>query len=368
MAPSEERQHHIAQQAAAAAAAAQRRASVKLPQLLTNQISAATALSQLHDVIASYGNRLSHFHVAKLLTRTSQLASAAAAGDTSTAVSASGHCTHEQQQQQLLMQQQGEQLQLLFSRLTEMMSQRARHTTVETLVAAVAAIGRLNTLSATTDRSVSSAAAAGAAFAAASRQQQLQLLASRAIELRHDLSISQASALLWGFAKAGLNPGPGWMDSMVEAALQAYQQQQQAQQQQQQQAQTQQQEQTQQQPSTLNQQLLPRPSLPAQQHRQQQRQPQLTVSLHQKRRQTRPQQHSLATDLALTVYAAAVMGQQLQQQVLEQWQAAVLQQLPAANAQDLSQMLWGLGALRQNPGGQLWLHQVLLAFADKLDG
>jgi hypothetical protein len=34
----------------------------------------------------------------------------------------------------------------------------------------------------------------------------------------------------------------------------------------------------------------------------------------------------------------------------------------------LSQLLWGSGVMRQNPGGQEWLDAVLLAFADKLEG
>jgi hypothetical protein len=68
------------------------------------------------------------------------------------------------------------------------------------------------------------------------------------------------------------------------------------------------------------------------------------------------------------MYATAAMGQQPQQQWLQQWQAAVLTQLPEANPQDLSQLMWGLGVLRQNPGGREWLDAVLLAFADKLEG
>lgn len=124
--------------------------------------------------------------------------------------------------------------------------------------------------------------------------------------------------------------------------------------------------------------LLPRPLLPPaatnkQQQQQQQPRRQQPVSLQQQHQQQqhqqnwrkRPQQHSLATDLALILYSVSQMAQQPQQQLVAELQTAFLQQLPAANPQDMSQVLWGLAALGQNPGGQQWLDKVLLAFADK---
>jgi hypothetical protein len=60
----------------------------------------------------------------------------------------------------------------------------------------------------------------------------------------------------------------------------------------------------------------------------------------QQQQQQQPvlQQHSLATDLSLVLYALAVMGCQPEAAWLGRWQAAVVQQLPKANAQDLSQV------------------------------
>jgi len=348
-----------------------RRASVKLPQLITRQIAAASSLAQLHDIVAANGSRLNHIHVARLLTRTSQLATHATA-TAGTGTAAPGAAAQQQQQQQqpptlnLQQQQDDEQhLQLLCSSLGVMMAQRARHATAETLVAAVAAMGRLKCL-ATGETDVSFRAAA-----AAQLQQQLQQLAARALELKEDLNISQLSALMWGLAKAGLNPARTWLDTVFDAAMQqyqlAYEQQQQPGEQQQLADLPNQQQQAarDRHAGAAVPQLLQRPTLP-QFHQLQQQQQQPAVSLRQTRRQPLLHQHSLATDLALIMYAAAVMGKPPQQQWLVQWQAAVLQQLPAANPQDLSQMLWGLGVLGVNPGQQ-WLEQVLLAFAEKLD-
>jgi hypothetical protein len=334
---------------------------VKLPQLLTNQITVASSLAQLHDVIATYGSRLNHIHTTKLLTRASQLA---AAIDTA--------AQPQQQQQQSSLQPELQHLQLLCTTLTAMMAQRARHATPDTLVAAVAATGRLTHL----------LSAANTQPTAAPQQQQqqqrqhLQVLAARAEELRSGLAISQLSALLWGFAKAGLHPSRSWLDAMLAAAMQAYEaahtSQQQHQQQQQQQAQqpTPLPEQKQQQAgmASLQPQLRPRPVQPSQGARRQLQQPQQQQQQQQEGRRMLPRQHSLATDLALLMYAVAVMGQQPNQGWLVWWQGAVLQQLPATNPQDWSQMLWGLGVLQQNPGGGVWLEQLLLACSDKLDG
>jgi hypothetical protein len=299
-------------------------------------------------VIASYGNRLNHIHVAKMLSRTSQIAAAAAA--------AAGVPSADKQQQQQVDKQQQHQL---YTSLTQMMAQRARHAEPRTLVAAVVAIGRLRALLHGDSSSSSTPAANQQQW-----QQQLQLLAAQAVGLCDQLNISQLSALLWGFSRAGLNPARAWIDQVLEAAVQAYQA-----------AYERQQQQRQQQGSQpvsdasigshaqQQQQLLSRPAPSEQQHQQQH-----LISVHQSWREHPLHQHSLATDLALILYAAAAMGQPPQQWWLQQWQGAVLQQLSDASAQDLSQFLRGLGVLRQNPGGQQWLDKVLTALADKLEG
>jgi hypothetical protein len=225
-------------------------------------------------------------------------------------------------------------------------------------VAAAAALGRLS--------GGEPAGGGGGGDKFKQQQQQLQTLAARALQLQAELSVSQIAVLCWGLAKAGLKPQPGWVDGMLACLMQQYdaaQQQKQKMQLQEQQQQKQQQQQQQQAPARSAA-LLQRPALPAAAAAQ--RAPQQQQQQQQARRAL-PRDHSLATDLALMMFAVAVIGQAPEQNLLQQWQGAALMQLPAANMQDVGQMLWGLSALGVNPGGQ-WLAKVLDASVDLLEG
>jgi hypothetical protein len=327
-----------------------RRATVNVAKLLTNQIAAASSLDQLHDIVAAHGSYLDHIHVAKLLARTSQLANYSAQQELAASASAAGAAQPqlEQQQQegdqqvQLQQQKRQQQLHLLCTSLTAMMVQRLRHSTAQSFVPAVAALGRLATLRQAPGSSINSSSSS---YVKPS-QQQLEQLTAKANELAPSLSISQLTVVLWGLAKAGLKPSSSksssWLAPLLEAFLAQYHT---ATEQQEQQLQEQQQEQQQQQQKAVTDRRLQRPVLPGKQ--QQQRWPELKQvqqqllqesPLQQQQQQPVLQQHSLATDLSLVLYAMAVMGCQPEAAWLGRWQAAVVQQLPNANAQDLSQV------------------------------
>jgi hypothetical protein len=330
-----------------------RRATVNVAKLLTNQIAAASSLDQLHDIVAAHGSYLDHIHVAKLLARTSQLASLPAQQDPAASPAAAGAAPQQQQQHegdqqvQLQHQKRQQQLHLLCTSLTAMMMQRLRHSTAQSFVPAVAALGRLATLRQFPGSTSSSSSTVKPS------QQQLEQIAAKASELAPSFSISQLTVVLWGLAKAGLKPSSGKSSSSLAPLLEAFLAQYHTahEQQEQQQLQEQQQvQQEQQQMKAVTDRRLQRPVLPGKQQQQQQRWPELQqvqqqlllqdARLQQQQQQQQPvlQQHSLATDLSLVLYALAVMGCQPEAAWLGRWQAAVVQQLPKANAQDLSQV------------------------------
>jgi hypothetical protein len=334
------------------------RAAVNVAKLLTNQIAAASSMEQLHDIVAAHGSYLDHIHVAKLLARTSQLASSTAHQQqqllpASAADAASQQQQADDQQVQLQQQKQQQQLQLLCNSLTGMMVQRLRHSTPQSFVPAVAALGRLATLRQHSSSATSTSSSSSSSVAKPS-QQQLEQLAAKAGELAPTLSISQLTVVLWGLAKAGMRPSSSksssWLGPLLAAVLAQYQAAHDLQEKQQQQQQEQQLQQQQQQKQPSADPRLQRPALPGKQQQQQQRWPELQQVQQQllqepslQQQQQVLQQHSLATDLSLVLYALAVMGHQPEAAWIGRWQAAVLQQLPQANAQDLSQvsMSWG---------------------------
>jgi hypothetical protein len=329
-----------------------RRAAVNVAKLLTNQIAAASSLDQLHDIVAAHGSYLDHIHVAKLLARTSQLAGSAAQQQLSSSSVVAEVLGQQQQQRQaddqqvqLQQQMQQQQLLLLYNSLTSMMVQRLRHSTPQSFVPAVAALGRLATIRlhpAATNNSSSSMAKPS--------QQQLEQLAAKAGELATTLTISQLTVVLWGLAKAGAKPSSSksssWVGHLLEAFLAQYHAAHDLQQQHQQHKREQQQQQQQQ---PVADQRMQRPVLPGKhlQQQQQQRWPELQQvqqqllqepGMQQQQQQHALSQHSLATDLSLVLYALAVMGCQPEAAWLSRWQEAMMQQLPHANAQDLSQV------------------------------
>ncbi|KAF6265486.1 hypothetical protein COO60DRAFT_958686 [Scenedesmus sp. NREL 46B-D3] len=359
--------------------ASKRRATVNVAKLLTNQIAAASSLDQLHDIVAAHGSSLDHIHVAKLLARTSQLASTPVLEQQQQQQQqrASGSATEGEakqqqecdQQVQLQHQKQQQQLHLLCTTQTRMMVQRLRHSTAQSLVPAVAALGRLATLKQHTGSAGSSSSSSGVMKPS---QQQLEQLAVKTSELVGALSISQLTVVLWGLAKAGIKPSSSkssssWLGPVLEAFLAQYHAAHELQEKQQQEQVRQDHQQQQQQP--LVDPRLQRPGLPGRQQQQRQRWPELQQVQQQhslQQQQQVVQQHSLATDLSLALYALAVMGSQPDAAWLGRWQAAVLQQLPNANAQDLSQVLWAVSCLGIRPEGP-WLQRVLAATQPLLD-
>eukprot|EP00878_Enallax_costatus_P027883 GHUV01030068.1.p1 GENE.GHUV01030068.1~~GHUV01030068.1.p1 ORF type:complete len:501 (+),score=142.74 GHUV01030068.1:330-1832(+) len=324
IAPSQERLQHVTRDKAAE----RRRKSVNVAKLLTNHIIAADTLEQLHDVLAMHGSVLDHIHVAALLSRTAHICASLEQQQATSAANSDQQQQQADQQQAIQQQQLQDRQQLLVTRLTEMMVQRLRHAKAPTLVAAVAALGRLSSMHGTK----------------AAAPQQLQQFAAKTLELLPKLNLSQLAVVSWGLAKAGYKPPTNWLEPVLTSFLQQYQDAAAAQQELQQPVQ-------QQQPDPR----LQRPVLPTAGISQQQRLPYLP-NLSQ-----RPTHHTLATDLSLVIYSLAVMGKQPGPVWLAQWQAAVVQQLPSANMQDLSQALWALAQLGVGSGNEKWLQQMLAA-------
>lgn len=323
IAPSQERRQHVARDEAAE----RRRKSVNVAKLLTNHIVATNSLEQLHDILAMHANSLDHIHVAALLSRTAHISlSLEQQSHQQSALSNNSlqQAQQQDQQQSILYQQQLERQQLLVRRLTEMMAQRLRHAKSHTLVAAVAALGRLSTIHSVKGPST----------------QQLQQIAAKAQGLLPTLDLSQLSVIIWGLAKAGYRPHSSWLEPVLAAFMQQYSKAA-AQQEHERQAQQAVQQQQQEDPR------LQRPVLP-------------NTIKQQQDHVLRPNQHTLATDLSLVMYSLAVMGKQPDAGWLAEWQAAMLQQLSAANMQDLSQSLWASANLGVNLEPS-WLEAVLSA-------
>lgn len=337
IAPSQERQQHVVLDKAAE----RRRRAVDVAKLLTNHIVAASTLEQLHDVLAMHGRTLNHIHVAALLSRTAHICTSLEQPQAKSAANGSQQQQEADQQQAIQQHQLQDRQQLLTSRLTEMMVQRVRHANAPTLVASVAALGRLSSIHGITPPA----------------PQQLQQFAAKTLEVLPNLSLSQLTVIIWGLAKAGYSPPSSWLDAVLTAFLQQYQ----AAATEQQQLQQHTQQATQQHEGTrLQRPVLPTAANPLHHHEQ----GLSTLPDHAQR----PNQHTIATDLSLMIYSLAVMGKQLNVAWITHWQTAVLQQLTSASMQDLCQYLWGLAQLGTSSVNDRWLDQVLEAAEQLLIG